>query len=171
MVISHKWPYSNSRDPQQTAGSSVLSDPEVAGSMPTQSLLVYMDGPEVLGSSLGTQMEVDDAVPIKGPAAVPFRAAQERSMAAAEGHMPLDCMFCSQVFSQAEDLNQHVLVQHRPILCEPAVLRVEAEYLSPLDKGQVPTEPPKEKSSKDTEELSAMCVGRHSQWLLMLRAT
>ncbi|XP_021048546.1 zinc finger protein 217 [Mus pahari] len=128
--------------------------------MPTQSLLVYMDGPEVLGGSLGSQMEVDDAVPIKGPAAVPFRAAQEKSMAAAEGHMPLDCMFCSQVFSQAEDLNQHVLLQHRPTLCEPAVLRVEAEYLSPLDKGQEPTEPPLEKSSEDTEELSCDVCGQ-----------
>ncbi|GAB1287254.1 Zinc finger protein 217 [Apodemus speciosus] len=128
--------------------------------MPTQSLLVYMDGPEVLGSSLGTQMEVGDAVPTKGPAAVPFRAAQEKSTAAAEGHMPLDCMFCSQVFSHAEDLNQHVLLQHRPTLCEPAVLRVEAEYLSPLDKGQVPTEPLKEKSSKDTEELSCDVCGQ-----------
>ncbi|XP_057610947.1 zinc finger protein 217 [Chionomys nivalis] len=128
--------------------------------MPTQSLLVYMDGPEVISSSLGTQMEVDDAVSIKGPAVVPFRAAQERSMTPAEGHMPLDCMFCSQAFSHAEDLNQHVLLQHRPTLCEPAVLRVEAEYLSPLDKGQVPTEPPKEKNCKDNEELSCDVCGQ-----------
>ncbi|OBS73157.1 hypothetical protein A6R68_12268 [Neotoma lepida] len=128
--------------------------------MPTQSLLVYMDGPEVIGSSLGTQMEVDDAVSIKGPAVVPFRAAQERSMTPAEGHMPLDCMFCSQAFSHAEDLNQHVLMQHRPTLCEPAVLRVEAEYLSPLDKGQVPTEPPKEKNCKENEELSCDVCGQ-----------
>lgn len=128
--------------------------------MPTQSLLVYMDGPEVIGSSLGTQVEVDDAVSIKGPAAVPFRAAQERSITPAEGHMPLDCMFCSQVFSHAEDLSQHVLMQHRPIVCEPAVLRVEAEYLSPLDKGQVPTEPPKEKNCKEKEELSCDVCGQ-----------
>ncbi|XP_006499497.1 zinc finger protein 217 isoform X2 [Mus musculus] len=128
--------------------------------MPTQSLLVYMDGPEVLSSSLGSQMEVDDAVPIKGPVAVPFRAAQEKSMAVAEGHMPLDCMFCSQVFSQAEDLSQHVLLQHRPTLCEPAVLRVEAEYLSPLDKALEPTEPALEKSGEDPEELSCDVCGQ-----------
>lgn len=128
--------------------------------MPTQSLLVYMDGPEVLSSSLGSQMEVDDAVPIKGQVAVPFRAAQEKSMAVAEGHMPLDCMFCSQVFSQAEDLSQHVLLQHRPTLCEPAVLRVEAEYLSPLDKALEPTEPALEKSGEDPEELSCDVCGQ-----------
>ncbi|KAL1786876.1 zinc finger protein 217 isoform X1 [Sigmodon hispidus] len=128
--------------------------------MPTQSLLMYMDGPEVIGSSLSTQMEVDDAVSIKGPAAVPFLAAQERSMTPAEGHMPLDCMFCSQAFSHAEDLNQHVLMQHRPTLCEPAVLRVEAKYLSPLDKGQVPTEPLKEKNCKEKEELSCVVCGQ-----------
>lgn len=128
--------------------------------MPTQSLLVYMDGPEVIGSSLGPQVEVDDAVPTKGPAAVPFRAAQDKSIAPVEGHMPLDCMFCSQAFSHAEDLSQHVLMQHRPTLCEPAVLRVEAEYLSPLDKGQVPTDLPKEKNSKENEELSCDVCGQ-----------
>lgn len=128
--------------------------------MPTQSLLVYMDGPEVIGSSLGPQVEVDDAVPTKGPAAVPFRAAQDKSIATVEGHMPLDCMFCNQAFSHAEDLSQHVLMQHRPTLCEPAVLRVEAEYLSPLDKGQVPADPPKEKNSKENEELSCDVCGQ-----------
>ncbi|XP_049637275.1 zinc finger protein 217 [Suncus etruscus] len=114
--------------------------------MPTQSLLVYMDGPEVLGGgALSTELE--DVVSIKGPQpTVPFRAASERGTAAAaqlEAQLPLDCMFCSQTFAHADDLNKHVLLQHRPTLCEPAVLRVEAEYLSPLDKrqGRVDTAP------------------------------
>uniref|UniRef100_A0A5F5PL93 Zinc finger protein 217 n=1 Tax=Equus caballus TaxID=9796 RepID=A0A5F5PL93_HORSE len=128
--------------------------------MPTQSLLVYMDGPEVIGNSLGTQMEIDDAVSIKGTAVVPFRATQERDVARMEGCAPLDCMFCSQTFTHSEDLNKHVLVQHRPTLCEPAVLRVEAEYLSPLDKSQVRTEAPKDKNCKENEEFSCEVCGQ-----------
>ncbi|XP_059753335.1 zinc finger protein 217 isoform X2 [Balaenoptera ricei] len=128
--------------------------------MPTQSLLMYMDGPEVIGNSLGTQMEIDDAMTIKGTAAVPFRATQEKNIIQIEGYMPLDCMFCSQTFTRSEDLNKHVLMQHRPILCEPAVLRVEAEYLSPLDKVQVRTEPPKDKNCKENEELSCEVCGQ-----------
>lgn len=128
--------------------------------MPTQSLLVYMDGPEVIGNSLGTQMELDDAMTIKGAAAVPFRATPEKSIIQMEGCMPLDCMFCSQTFTRSEDLSKHVLLQHRPTLCEPAVLRVEAEYLSPLDKVQVRGEPPKDKSCKENEELSCEVCGQ-----------
>ncbi|KAM4831024.1 zinc finger protein 217 isoform X1 [Urocitellus parryii] len=128
--------------------------------MPTQSLLVYMDGPEVISSALGTQGEVGDALSIKGTTAVPFRASQEKNIIQIEGFMPLDCMFCSQTFTHAEDLNKHVLMQHRPTLCEPAVLRVEAEYLSPLDKSQVRTEPPKDTSCKENEEFSCEVCGQ-----------
>uniref|UniRef100_A0A8C6RD98 Zinc finger protein 217 n=1 Tax=Nannospalax galili TaxID=1026970 RepID=A0A8C6RD98_NANGA len=127
--------------------------------MPTQSLLVYMDGPEVIGGSLGAPMEVDDAVSIKGPAAVPFRAAQEKNIIPMEGYMPLDCMFCNQTFTHAEDLSQHVLMQHRPTLCEPAVLRVEAKFLSPLDKSQVRAEPAQE-SCQENEEFSCEVCGQ-----------
>ncbi|XP_062954484.1 zinc finger protein 217 [Cynocephalus volans] len=128
--------------------------------MPTQSLLVYMDGPEVIGNSLGTQMEMDDAMSIKGTTAVPFRATQEKNIIQIEGYMPLDCMFCNQTFTHSEDLNKHVLLQHRPTLCEPAVLRVEAEYLSPLDKCQMQTESPKDKNCKENEDFSCEVCGQ-----------
>lgn len=140
--------------------SYFIYNPKVPGNMPTQSLLVYMDGPEVIGNSLGTQMELDDAMSIKGTTAVPFRATQEKNITQIEGYMPLDCMFCNQTFTHSEDLNKHVLMQHRPILCEPAVLRVEAEYLSPLDKSQVRTEPPKDKNCKENEEFSCEVCGQ-----------
>ncbi|XP_074262770.1 zinc finger protein 217 isoform X2 [Saimiri boliviensis] len=133
---------------------------KVTGNMPTQSLLMYMDGPEVIGSSLGSQMEMDDALSMKGAAVVPFRATQEKNVIQIEGYMALDCMFCSQTFTHSEDLNKHVLMQHRPTLCEPAVLRVEAEYLSPLDKSQVRAEPPKEKNCKENEEFSCDVCGQ-----------
>lgn len=140
--------------------SYFIHSPTVTGNMPTQSLLVYMDGPEVIGNSLGSQMELDDAMSIKGTAAVPFRATQEKNIIQIEGYTPLDCMFCSQTFTHSEDLNKHVLLQHRPILCEPAVLRVEAEYLSPLDKSQVRAELPKDKSGKENEDLSCEVCGQ-----------
>ncbi|XP_047397316.1 zinc finger protein 217 isoform X2 [Sciurus carolinensis] len=128
--------------------------------MPTQSLLVYMDGPEVISSTLGTQGEVGDALSIKGTTAVPFRASQEKNIIQIEGYTSLDCMFCSQTFTHSDDLNKHVLTQHRPTLCEPTVLRVEAEYLSPLDKSQVRTEPPKDTSCKENEEFSCEVCGQ-----------
>ncbi|XP_075384613.1 zinc finger protein 217 [Tenrec ecaudatus] len=129
--------------------------------MPTQSLLVYMDGPEVISNSLGPQNEVADGPSIKGATtAVPFRPTQERSSVQPEGPLPLDCMFCNQAFAHSEDLNQHVLLQHRPTLCEPAVLRVEAEYLSPLDKGQMGAEPAKDKSCPDQEDPSCEVCGQ-----------
>ncbi|XP_006839233.1 PREDICTED: zinc finger protein 217 [Chrysochloris asiatica] len=128
--------------------------------MPTQSLLVYMDGPEVIGNPLGAPIETDDGVSMKGTAAVPFRPTQERNGIQIEGHLPLDCMFCSQAFAHSEELNKHVLIQHRPILCEPAVLCVEAEYLSPLDKSQDHAEPPKEKSCQDSDGFSCEVCGQ-----------
>ncbi|XP_021568102.1 zinc finger protein 217 [Carlito syrichta] len=147
--------------PQQNLESLIIySQSQVTGNMPTQSLLVYMDGPEVMGNSLGTQMEIEDAMSIKGTAAVPFRAPQEKNVIQIEGYTPLDCMFCSQTFTHSEDLNKHVLMQHRPTLCEPAVLRVEAEYLSPLDKSQVRAEPPKDKNCKENEDFSCEVCGQ-----------
>uniref|UniRef100_A0A2K5E2V8 C2H2-type domain-containing protein n=1 Tax=Aotus nancymaae TaxID=37293 RepID=A0A2K5E2V8_AOTNA len=106
----------------------------ITGNMPTQSLLMYMDRPEVIGSSLGNHMEMDDALSMKRASVVPFRATQEKNVIQIEGYMVLDCIFCSQTFTHSEDFNKHVLMQHQPSLCEPAVLQVEAEYLSPLDK-------------------------------------
>lgn len=127
--------------------------------MPTQSLLVYMDGPEVIGNTLGTQMEIDD-MSMKASPAVSFRSTPERSIIQMEGPMPLDCMFCNQTFTHSEDLSKHVLMQHRPILCEPTVLRVEAEYRSPLDKSQGVTDPPKDKNCKENEDFSCEVCGQ-----------
>ena len=128
--------------------------------MPTQSLLVYMDGPEVVGSPLGPQVQPEDAMAIKGAAAAPFRAAPEKSVAQLEGCMPLDCMFCAQTFTRSEDLSRHVLVQHRPTLCEPAVLRVEAEYRGPLEEGRARGEPPRDAGCPEGEELSCEVCGQ-----------
>ncbi|MEE6506339.1 hypothetical protein FKM82_007637 [Ascaphus truei] len=103
--------------------------------MPTQPLLALMDGPDGIGSTVGSQMEISDSsLSIKGTNTISHTTLQEKCLMQGEGDMPVDCMFCDKIFKHHEELGKHVLSQHRPTLCEPAVLRVEAEYLSPLDK-------------------------------------
>ncbi|KFQ33539.1 PREDICTED: zinc finger protein 217 [Merops nubicus] len=129
--------------------------------MPTQPLLAYMDGPDGIASTVGAQMESDDAsMTIKGTNTISYKSLQEKFLMQAEGCMPLDCMFCDETFKHPEELGKHVLTQHRPTLCEPAVLRVEAEYLSHLDKCQVRTNLPSQNNEKDSEELSCEVCGQ-----------
>ncbi|KAM9284986.1 zinc finger protein 217 isoform 2-T2 [Morus bassanus] len=129
--------------------------------MPTQPLLAYMDGPDGIASTVGAQMENNDAsMTIKGTNTISYKSLQEKFLMQAEGCMPLDCMFCDETFKHPEELGKHVLTQHRPTLCEPAVLRVEAEYLSPLDKCQVRTNLPSPNNEKDSEELSCEVCGQ-----------
>lgn len=131
------------------------------GNMPTQPLLAYMDGPDGIASTVGAQMENNDAsMTIKGTNTISHKSLQEKFLMQAEGCMPLDCMFCDETFKHPEELGKHVLTQHRPTLCEPAVLRVEAEYLSHLDKCQVRTNLPSPNNEKDSEELSCEVCGQ-----------
>ncbi|NXN14324.1 ZN217 protein, partial [Indicator maculatus] len=131
------------------------------GNMPTQPLLAYMDGPDGIASTVGAQMENNDAsMTIKGTSTISYKSLQEKFLMQAEGCMPLDCMFCDETFKHPEELGKHVLTQHRPTLCEPAVLRVEAEYLSHLDKCQVRTNLPSSNNEKDSEELSCKVCGQ-----------
>ncbi|KFP76909.1 PREDICTED: zinc finger protein 217 [Apaloderma vittatum] len=129
--------------------------------MPTQPLLAFMDGPDGIASTVGAQMESSDAsMTIKGTNTISYKSLQEKFLMQAEGCMPLDCMFCDETFKHPEELGKHVLTQHRPTLCEPAVLRVEAEYLSHLDKCQVRTNLPSSNNEKDSEELSCEVCGQ-----------
>ncbi|NXD08331.1 ZN217 protein, partial [Nothocercus nigrocapillus] len=131
------------------------------GKMPTQPLLAYMDGPDGIASTVGAQMENNDAsMTIKGTNTISYKSLQEKFLMQAEGCMPLDCMFCDESFKHPEELGKHVLTQHRPTLCEPAVLRVEAEYLNRLDKCQVRTNLSLPNDEKDSEELSCEVCGQ-----------
>ncbi|XP_077191759.1 zinc finger protein 217 [Paroedura picta] len=130
--------------------------------MPTQPLLAYMDGPDGIACTVGSRMENNDAtMPIKGTNTISYKNLQEKFLMQGEGCMPLDCMFCDQTFKHPEDLGKHVLTQHRPTLCEPAVLRVEAEYLSHLDRGQAKTDsPPSDLDQKGDQGLSCEVCGQ-----------
>ncbi|KFV95362.1 Zinc finger protein 217, partial [Eurypyga helias] len=127
--------------------------------MPTESLLAYMDEPDGIASDDAAQETDDASVTMKGTNTISYKTLQEKFLMQAEGCMTLDCMFCDETFKQPEELAKHVLTQHRPTLCEPAVLRVEAEYLSPLDKCQIRANvlPNKE---KDSEKLSCEVCGQ-----------
>ncbi|KAF7248579.1 hypothetical protein EYD10_05416 [Varanus komodoensis] len=130
--------------------------------MPTQPLLAYMDGPDGIASTVGSRMENNDAtMPIKGSSTISYKNLQDKFLMHGEGCMPLDCMFCDQTFKHPEDLGKHVLTQHRPTLCEPAVLRVEAEYLSHLDKGQAKADLPSSNvNEKDNQDFSCVVCGQ-----------
>lgn len=130
--------------------------------MPTQPLLAYMDGPDGIACTVGSRMEINDAtMPIKGTNTISYKNLQEKFLMQGEGCMPLDCMFCDQTFKHPEDLSKHVLMQHRPTLCEPAVLRVEAEYLSHLDRGQAKTgSPTSDVNQKDDQGVSCEVCGQ-----------
>ncbi|KAM6404180.1 zinc finger protein 217 [Rhynochetos jubatus] len=128
--------------------------------MPTESLLAYVDEPDGIASSDGAQESDDASVTVKGTNTISYKTLQEKFLMQAEGCMTLDCMFCDETFKQPEELGKHVLTQHRPTLCEPAVLRVEAEYLSPLDKCQVRTNSLLPNKEKDNEKLSCEVCGQ-----------
>ncbi|XP_053105902.1 zinc finger protein 217 [Hemicordylus capensis] len=130
--------------------------------MPTQPLLAYMDGPDGIASTVGSRMENNDAtMPIKGANTISYKNLQDKFLMQGEGCVPLDCMFCDQTFKHPEDLGKHVLTQHRPTLCEPAVLRVEAEYLSHFDKGQVRADfKSSEVNEKENQDFSCEVCGQ-----------
>ncbi|XP_070796155.1 zinc finger protein 217 [Pituophis catenifer annectens] len=130
--------------------------------MPTQPLLVYMDGPESIASTVGSRMDNNDAtMPVKGANTISYKNLQDKFLMQGEGCVSLDCMFCEQTFKHPEDLGKHVLTQHRPTLCEPAVLRVEAEYVSHLDKGQGRIDLPSlDVNEKDSQDFSCVVCGQ-----------
>nr|XP_020635195.1 zinc finger protein 217 [Pogona vitticeps] len=130
--------------------------------MPTQPLLVYIDGPDSIASTVGSRMENNDAtMPIKGANTISCKNLQDKFLMQGDGCMPFDCMFCDQTFKHPEDLGKHVLTQHRPTLCEPAVLRVEAEYLSHVDKGKIkPDLPSSDINEKDSQDFSCVVCGQ-----------
>ncbi|XP_069507244.1 zinc finger protein 217 [Ambystoma mexicanum] len=110
----------------------------VTRKMPPQPIFPYMDGPEGLASTVGTQLEnIDLSLCLKGSNTILQSNHEDKYSMLMEECMPMDCMFCDETFKHHEELGKHVLNRHRPTLCEPAVLCVEAEYLGPIAKTQM----------------------------------
>ncbi|XP_053308866.1 zinc finger protein 217 [Spea bombifrons] len=130
-LIAHSFPYVPKEllTKKLARSTGILN---LAATMPVQSI---SDGSDVLGTGFNSQMESSHSSLALQPANTLSNAAlHEKCLMQTEGDMLFDCMFCDKTYTFHEELGKHVLVQHRPILCEPAVLRVEAEYLSPQDK-------------------------------------
>ncbi|MGH0176833.1 UNVERIFIED_CONTAM: hypothetical protein FKN15_073787 [Acipenser sinensis] len=98
-------------------------------------------------------------MPGAGSSMTPHTSIQDKGLSQAEGCVPLDCMFCEQTFKHQEELGRHVQTQHRTTLCEPAVLRVEAAFLAPNEKGRgkATSVLHGDKDSKEEEEEEFSC--------------
>ncbi|MBN3304952.1 ZN217 protein, partial [Amia calva] len=111
--------------------------------MPTHPLISYMESPDGLGQDI---VNIANAsMPGTGSSMTPHSSIPEKALSQAEGCMPLDCMFCEKTFKHQDELSPHVMTQHPTTLFEPAVLRVEAEFLSPNERGRGKVSPPADK--------------------------
>ncbi|XP_039591318.1 zinc finger protein 217 [Polypterus senegalus] len=107
--------------------------------MPTHPLLAYVESPDGLDQDSLTSTSAN--MPGSGSSMTLHMNVHEKSLPEVESCMPLDCMFCEKTFKHQEELGSHVLTQHRTTLCEPAVLRVEAELLSARENGNLEVKP------------------------------
>ncbi|MBN3319551.1 ZN217 protein, partial [Atractosteus spatula] len=110
--------------------------------MPTHPLISYMESPDGLGQDTAN---TNASMPGTGSSMTPHTSIPEKALAQAEGCTPLDCMFCEKTFKHQDELSPHVLTQHPTTLFGPAVLRVEAEFLSRSEKGRAKPSPPSDK--------------------------
>uniref|UniRef100_A0A4W3J2L3 Zinc finger protein 217 n=1 Tax=Callorhinchus milii TaxID=7868 RepID=A0A4W3J2L3_CALMI len=79
------------------------------------------------------------------------------SFARDEGHGLLPCMFCHQSFRHPGELHHHVVIRHRPTLCEPAVLRVEEGLLSPNEDSVAMSSPEEQEENGEDEDGELSC--------------
>ncbi|KAM5135858.1 zinc finger protein 217 [Mantella aurantiaca] len=103
--------------------------------MPIQSLTNFNDGLDGISDSVCSQMENSrSSRAMKRRNLISQKTLQEGFLLPPEGAVTFDCMFCDASYRNHEELGKHVVIKHRPTLCEPSVLCVEAEFLSPQDK-------------------------------------
>ncbi|KAJ8016952.1 hypothetical protein DPEC_G00012700 [Dallia pectoralis] len=122
--------------------------------MPTHPLLPYVESPDGLGQDI-VNISGGASMPGSGSSMTPHSTMADKVEPQPEGSLlqALNCMFCDQTLTHQDDLGSHVLTHHRTTLFEPAVLRVEAEFLIP---GQRARSKPNSPPVKQVEVLS--CV-------------
>ncbi|XP_048464539.1 zinc finger protein 217, partial [Rhincodon typus] len=96
-----------------------------------------------------------DVKPING-VALTLDALEGNTAVHAEELPLLHCMFCNKGFQHSEELRHHVVIQHRPTLCEPAVLRVE-EGLSPVVETHITASSPEQEIHDEGEDGELSC--------------
>ncbi|KAJ8391331.1 hypothetical protein AAFF_G00091180 [Aldrovandia affinis] len=111
--------------------------------MPTHPVISYMESPDGLGQDILNNGSA--SMPGTGSSMTPHSSVADKPASWSEGTLPVDCMFCDKTFQHQDELSPHVLTQHPTTLFEPAVLRVEAEFLSP--GGKAPAPAPEERVS------------------------
>ncbi|KAK7129300.1 hypothetical protein R3I94_017493 [Phoxinus phoxinus] len=114
--------------------------------MPTHPLIPYVESPDGLGHDILSHSSA--SMPGTGSSMTPHASLVEKSDTLAESSLPLDCMFCEETFLHQEDLGPHLLSQHPTTFHAPAVLRVEAEFLTPSDRARSKTCPAVEKNEE-----------------------
>ncbi|XP_043945967.1 zinc finger protein 217 isoform X1 [Protopterus annectens] len=126
--------------------------------MPTQPLLAYMESPDGAAASTGCPAEsVGVPAPLVGTTTMSYKSCNEKIIIHAEERLPLECMFCDAWFKHQEELSRHVVSQHRPTVCEPAVLCIDAEFLSPTDKKRIQADSPPPSVNRDIEDEKFNC--------------
>lgn len=105
--------------------------------MPTHSLMSYVESPDGLAHDILSHSSA--SMPGTGSSMTPHASLADKPDTQAAGSLPLDCMFCEETFTHQEDLGPHLLTQHPTTFHAPAVLRVEAEFLTPSDRARSKT--------------------------------
>ncbi|XP_026055490.1 zinc finger protein 217-like [Carassius auratus] len=105
--------------------------------MPTHPLFPYLESPDGLVHDILSHSNA--SMPGTGSSMTPHASVVEKLDTLAESSLPLDCMFCEETFLHQEDLGPHLLSQHPTTFHAPAVLRVEAEFLTPSERARSKT--------------------------------
>ncbi|XP_041712536.1 zinc finger protein 217 isoform X2 [Coregonus clupeaformis] len=129
--------------------------------MPTHPLLPYVESPDGLGQD-SLNISSGASMPGAGSSMTPHSNITDKAEPQPEESLleALDCMFCDQTFTHQDDLGPHVLTQHPTTLFEPAVLRVEAEYLIPGERARSKPSLP---SVKEVEVFSCVVCDRATE--------
>ncbi|XP_076840036.1 zinc finger protein 217 isoform X2 [Brachyhypopomus gauderio] len=100
--------------------------------MPTHTLIPYIESPDGIGHDILHHSSA--TMPGSGSSMTPHVSLVEKTDAQAVGAVTLGCMFCEETFQCEEELGPHLLTRHPTTFHAPAVLRVEAEFLTPGER-------------------------------------
>ncbi|XP_026864077.2 zinc finger protein 217 [Electrophorus electricus] len=130
--------------------------------MPTHTLIPYIESPDGIGHDILHHSSA--TMPGSGSSMTPHISLVEKTDVL--GGVSLGCMFCEETFQCEEELGPHLLTRHPTTFHAPAVLRVEAEFLTPGERAHtkacLPTEP--------EEELCCVVCGQATQDVAELEA-
>ncbi|XP_060793375.1 zinc finger protein 217 [Neoarius graeffei] len=135
--------------------------------MPTDTLIPHVESPDGLGHDLLNHSSA--TMPSSGSSSIltaHVSLAEKVDMqSVVPGGSPLACMFCEETFEHEDDLGPHLLSQHPTTFHAPAVLRVEAEFLTPSERIHSKT-----CQNEPNEELSCDVCGQATENITVLEA-